>query len=520
MTKEVVVPLGERHNARPGGSALHLTRRVLLPSLLCLSLLGSQALADAPTSKPPPQSDTSRLVATFLGETPLMGDLQSLVDEIGGRATGTQANLRSVDWALARFREAGVDARKEAFRMPVLWLERSARATVRTGNVSFTARVAAMPYSTGTPKGGLTAPLLLVGKGTEKDFQALGTRARSAFLLVETEELKDIEGLFREYAEAADIEQRAFAAGVAGVVYMGSRPNNLLYRHNVSLGERNTRPMFVMERDAALRALRLLKTGKAMTLTAELDIQSGPAYESYNVIGEIRGATRPEEVVVVGAHLDSWDLGTGALDNGANVVMLIDIARQIRRLGLKPARTIRFALWNGEEQGMYGSWGYTKTHEAEMDNHVMAASFDIGCGRITGFFTGRRPDLVAQVDQALAPVKGLGPFTQIDEPVVGTDNFDFMLHGVPNLVANQEPALYGPNYHARSDELDKCDPLQLRLNTAIAAALTYGFAQMDTKLPRHSRAQVEELARTSDLIEAMKSFNVYEDWVAGKRGRK
>jgi hypothetical protein len=95
-----------------------------------------------------------------------------------------------------------------------------------------------------------------------------------------------------------------------------------------------------------------------------------------------------------------------------------------------------------------------------------------------------------------------------------------MLHGVANLVANQEPALYGPNYHARSDELDKCDPQQLRLNAAIAGALAYGFAQMDAKLPRQSRAQVEELVRTTDLGQQMKSFNTWDDWVTGKRGRK
>lgn len=504
----------------PETPLMNPARRTLSSALLCLSLAGSSVLAAPPRSAAAPDSETSRLVATFLGDTPLLSDLQSLTDEIGGRATGAPANLRSVEWALARFREAGVEARKEAFQMPSLWLERSARATVRAGNVSYAPRVAAMPYSTGTPKGGLTAPLLFIGRGTEKDFQALGAKARGAFLLVETEELKDIAGLFREYDEAAEVEQRAFAAAAAGVVYMGSRPNNLLYRHNVSIGERNTRPMLVMERDGALRAVRLIRAGKALTLTAELDIQSGPAYESHNVIGEIRGATRPDEVVVVGAHLDSWDLGTGALDNGANVSLLIDVARQMRRLGLKPARTIRFALWNGEEQGMYGSWGYTKTHEAEMDKHVMAASFDIGCGRITGFFTGRHAGLAALVDRALAPVTGLGPFSHVEEPVSGTDHFDFMLQGVPNLVANQEPALYGPNYHARSDELDKCDPHQLRLNAAIVAALTYGFAQMDEKLPRHTRAQVEELVRTTDLLKQMKSFNVYEDWASGKRGRK
>jgi carboxypeptidase Q len=491
---------------------MYSPRRHLLPTLLCLSLLGSPALAS--------NAELSRLIATFMEDTPMVSDVQSLTDEIGGRATGSQANLRSVEWALARFREAGVDARKEAFSMPSLWLERSARATVRGENVSYTPRVAAMPFSTSTPKGGLTAPLLPVGKGSEKDFQALGGKARGAFLLVETEELKDIDGLFREYTEDAAIEERAFAAGVAGVVYMGSRASNLLYRHNVATGLRNIRPMFIMERDGALRALRLLRGGKALTITAEIDIQSGPAYTSHNVIGEIRGTTRPEEIVIIGAHLDSWDLGTGALDNGANVSTLIDVARQMKRLGLKPARTLRFALWNGEEQGMYGSWGYTQAHAAELDKHVMAASLDMGCGRITGFYTGRRPELPPLVDQALAPVKGLGPFTHLDDPVVGTDNFDFMLHGVPNLVANQEPALYGPNYHARSDELDKCDLQQLRLNAAIIAALAYGFAQMDAKLPRHSRAQVEELARTTDLLQQMKAFNVYEDWAAGRRGRK
>ena len=101
----------------------------------------------------------------------------------------------------------------------------------------------------------------------------------------------------------------------------------------------------------------------------------------------------------------------------------------------------------------------------------MASSYDIGTGRITGFFTGGRGDLLALLDRALAPVAGLGPFSQIDAPMVGTDNFDFMMQGVPNLVANQESANYGPNYHARSDEFGRADLQQLRLNTAITAAV-------------------------------------------------
>ncbi len=368
--------------------------------------------------------------------------------------------------------------------MPGLWLERAASVTVRGDGLAFSPRVAARPFSAGTPADGLTAPLLDAGRGSEDDFTRLGDDASGAFLLIETDELTDIDGLFREYAEAAAIEALAFAAGAAGVVYMGSRPKNTLYRHNVSTGLANTRPMLIMERDGARRALRLLRRGHPLTLTAMLDVDAGLAYESYNVIGEIPGSTRPDEVVVIGAHLDSWDLGTGALDNGGNVALVIDVARQIRRLGLHPDRTHRIALWNGEEHGLHGSAGYAKRHADALDGHVMATSIDIGCGRITGFFTNGRADLLPVLDRALAPVAGLGPFTHINWPVVGTDNFDFMLHGVANLVANHEPAAYGPNYDARTDEFHTCDPQQLRLNMAIIAALTYGFAQDDAPLPR------------------------------------
>jgi carboxypeptidase Q len=487
---------------------------LLSSSLLCLALLGVPGPSPEAASPEAPA-----LTAAFLGETPLWDDLRSLVDEVGGRPTGSARNRRAVDWALARFKDAGVEAHAETFRMPNLWLERSASALLKGPGVEFSPRIAAMPFSSPTPRGGRSAPLIDVGVGSEKDFQTLGARAKGAFVLVAQEELRDVDGLFREYAESARIEQRAHAAGVAGVVYMGSRPNNLLYRHNVSGVLRGSRPMLVMERDAALRAQRLLRAGKALTLTVNLDLEVGPAFESQNVVGELRGTTRPHEVVLVGAHLDSWDLGAGALDNGANVALLLDVARQMKRLGLQPARTVRFALWNGEEQGMYGSAGYTRSHAAELDGHVMTASFDIGCGRITGFYTNGRPELPPLVERALGPVQGLGPFTQVDAPIVGTDNFDFMLEGVPNLVANQEPALYGPNYHARSDELDKCDRQQLRLNAAITAALVYGFAQMDERLPRHSQAQVQELVRTTDLLQQMRDFGLEEEWKSGQRGR-
>ncbi len=491
---------------------LRLPGSLLLAAAVAVGPLGAQT--------PPADSSAERLVGAMLGNTPLVSDLETLTDRFGGRPTGSAVNQQAFEWAAARFREAGVTVRKESFRMPGLWLERSGTATVRGDGVRFSPRVAALPFSTPTPKGGLTAPLVDAGRGAEADFARLGAAARGAIVLVETEELQDLDGLFREYNEAAGIERRAIAAGAAGLVYMSSRPNDLLARHNASLGLKNRHPMMMMERDGAARALRLIRAGTPLTLTAVLDIQSGPAYQTFNMIGEIRGASRPDEIVLIGAHLDSWDLGTGALDNGANAMMVLDIARQIRRLGLAPARTIRFALWNGEEQNLNGSYGYTLAHGAELDHHVMASSYDIGTGRITGYFTGGRPAVIPVLDRALAAVAGLGPFAHLDVPIVGTDNYDFMMQGVANLVANQESANYGPNYHARSDEFGRADLRQLRLNAAIAAAVTWGFATLDLSLPRQTAAQVDSLVRSTDLGEQMKSFNVYESWEKGERGLK
>lgn len=486
-----------------------LSRFILVISILLFTSVKAQQSA---------QDDIARLVTAMLGDTPMATDLRELADEIGGRATGSAANLKSVEWALAKLKEAGVEARKEGFMMPALWQERSVSVKI-SGAANFSPAAAGMPFSAGTPANGLTAALVDGGFGADDDFKRLGVAAQGAFVLIETHELLDLDGLFKEYNEGARIEQRAFAAGVAGVVYTGSRPRNVLYRHNASLGFNNKHPLLVMERDAGLRCLRLLRAGKTLDMTATIDVVSGPAYESYNVVGEIKGTKKPEEFVVIGAHLDSWELGQGALDNGCNVALVIDLARQIKRLGLKPLRTIRFALFNGEEQGLIGSWGYCKTHADELDRTVMASSYDIGTGRITGFFTGGRPELAAATSKALEPVAGLGPFTQIDVPIVGTDNFDFMMEGVGNLVANQESANYGPNYHAGSDTFDKVDLKQLRLNAAIAAAVTYGFATMEVNWKRQTRAEIEALMNATDLAAQMKSFNVWNDWESGKRGR-
>jgi carboxypeptidase Q len=478
--------------------------------MMALALFAGQAVAD---------DDADRLVGAMLGDTPVITDLRSLTDEIGGRATGSPANQAAVEWALARFVAAGVTARKEAFDMPNQWQELSVQAVI-SGDLEWAPEVVAKPLSRGGE--GLAGPLVDGGRGSVEDFERLGAAARGAWVLLETPVLDDeagLTGLFAEFTEAASTTPRALDAGAAGIVHMSSRPHNLLYRFP-DLVTSGRQPILVMAREDALRAQRLLRDGKSLTLTATVDLDSGYAYQADNVIGEIRGSERPQEIVLFGAHLDSHDLGTGALDNGSNATMLIDIARQITRLGLRPRRTIRLVLWNGEEQGLYGSWGYVQRHREALDDHVVAGSIDIGTGRITGFFTGGMPGLAPLVDAHLAPVRGLGPFEQIDIPLVGTDNFDFMMEGVPNLIANQADANYASNYHAESDTFDKVDQQQLKLNSAIAAAVIWGFANSADRVPRHTRAQVENLIETTDLEAQMRHFGVWAGWAEGRRGRK
>ncbi|HHS95206.1 MAG TPA: M20/M25/M40 family metallo-hydrolase [Phaeodactylibacter sp.] len=465
------------------------------------------------------QSDLYQLTGSLLADSPIEENLQYLCDEIGGRVTGSAANERAVDWALAEFEKAGVKAWKDPFPMPVRWLAKSCRLHLK-GKDNFQPQVVAKYQS---PPGTYQGQLIFVGKGQEEDFQKKAAGIKGNILLVETDLCLDISGLFAEYAAAAATEVLAKKHGAKAIVFMSSRPKKLLYRFITSKATENDMPQLVMAREDAKRCIRMLEGGEKLSARIELEAQTGGAFTAHNVIAEIPGSEKPDEVVIIGAHIDSWALGTGANDNGCNVAMMIDIARQMKKLNIRPKRTIRFALWNGEEQGYFGSWDYTKEHEAELDNHIMMLSVDIGSGAITGFFTNGMGELVDAVDEVLKPVEALGDFTQVNIPLVGTDNFDFMLQGVANLIANQKPARYGPNYHAASDTYDKVDLKTLKVNSAIVAALTLGFANLaDDKISwkRQSRSEIQKLFDTHKLEYTMRMFNVWEPWIKGERGRK
>jgi Zn-dependent M28 family amino/carboxypeptidase len=297
----------------------------------------------------------------------------------------------------------------------------------------------------------------------------------------------------------------------------------LLYRHtNSLLGEIDKIPQAVVAREDALRLARLVAVfpGK-VRVKLRLPNQVGGPVEQENVVGEIRGYQKPDEVVILAAHLDSWELGTGALDNGCNAALVIEAARAIKAMGLLPKRTIRFILFSGEEQGTVGSFAYVKAHAAELDKTRAVIIFDSGSGRVSGYSLGGRRDTEPGLNQILQPLDAWGVTQHTADASFGTDNFDFLLEGVPTFVANNEIANYLANYHAASDTFDKVDQRELKINTVIAALTAWGIADHAGPLgQRQTRAEIEAMARDTGLDQQMKLLGYWEQWQSGARGRK
>ena len=484
-------------------------RNRLVVSLLALGL-SAPALAGSPDA-------AVRLAGRAVGDTPLLADTRELCDTIGGRPVGSPANTRAVAWAAAKFKAAGADAvRTEPFPVPFLWLPGTAELSILSPE-SIPLRVVACPAAPSTA-GAITAKAVDAGEGTEEDFARLGAKAKGAIAVVRSKEMKTADDLFGEYMRSGAMLAAAQKAGAAAVLLQSTRPRGLLYRHPVGLGRGLAPlPVAMVSREHAARLLRFTEQGD-VTVRLSVANTTGPGYDGQNVVAEIKGREKPDEVVLLGAHLDSWDLGTGANDNGVNVALLVDVLRGIKELGLVPKRTIRFVAFNAEELGMWGSAEYVRTHAKEMGNVAAVVIFDVGSGRTTNFYLNGREDLRKPADAALAGVAGLMSAPHTLEGVDGTDNFDFLLSGVPNLVANQDWAPYLPDYHAESDTFDVVDAREARANVAIASALVWGLANSDARAPRQSKAEVDKLLKDTKLDEQMKAMGQWDDWIAGKRG--
>lgn len=461
-----------------------------------------------------------KIIENAMGESPLVENLRRLTDEIGGRVTGTPEAARAVAWGVAAFRDAGVDVHTEKYTIPATWSEGATHLEVLSP-APFPVHLVSVAWTAGTTGNGLEAGVVFAREGTEADFARIGSSAKGAILLVHSELLRTWDDLFQEYMNAPGVIRRAKSSGAVAILWMSTRERMLLYRHgNSYYGTIDTLPQAIVAREDALRLENFLSAGRSVRVRLEIPNRIGGPTEQENVVAEIRGREKPDEWVLLGAHLDSWELGTGALDNGCNAAMAIEAARDILRTGVRPRRSIRFVLFTGEEQGMLGSWAYVHAHRAELDRARAAIIFDEGIGRVTGYMLSARPEILDGVREAVKPLESWGVTQHVMDAPLGTDNFDFLVEGVPTLIASQEEANYLPNYHAASDTFDKVDLLQLKVNTAIAAVTAFGVAERAAPLaPRQSRAEIESLLKSSGLEQQMKTAGLWPLWESGDRGR-
>jgi carboxypeptidase Q len=464
----------------------------------------------------------AKILPQVMGSSPMAENLRRLTDEIGGRVTGSPEMAKAVDWAVAAFRAAGVDVHTEKYKFPVTWSEGDTRLEL-LGPEKFPVRLVAEGWSPSTPPGGIEANLIDLGPGAQEDFAQAGGSVKGAILLVSTEIGSTWADLFNEYALPPAIIDRAVKGGAAAILWMGARERLLLYRHtNTGEDQLDVIPQAMVAREDAMRLARAIaaSAGK-LRVRFTMPNKIGGPIDQFNVIGEIRGYEKPDEAVILGAHLDSWELGTGALDNGCNAAMVIEAARAIKATGLVPRRTIRFALFSGEEQGMFGSWQYVIAHRAEMDKIRGVIIYDSGIGRVSGYSLSGRRDIRDALDEILKPLGSWDLNHHTLDGDIGTDNWDFLLEGVPTMVATQDEANYLPNYHAASDTLDKVDMRELKINTAIAAVTAWGVADRAEPLgKRLSRAEIEQQLTDTGLDEKMKQQGMWELWQNGTHGRK
>jgi carboxypeptidase Q len=518
-----------------------LVRRILcwpfLGAGLLLSVASAQAqippVKRAPLSQLPSSQQTCSIerscadvaplmIRSALGISPLEENLRYLTDSIGGRLTGSPEAERAIGWSVEAFGRAAVDeVHTEEFTVPVGWSEGPTHVDVLSPE-PLRVRLVSTGWSPPTPEGGITADVVDVGLGDDAGFARAGTSVKGAIVLVHTDVLTTRENLFHERMVGRGIVDRAMKAGGAGIFWMSSRPNLLLNRNTLALtGRLEALPQAIVAREDLARLARFLSSGQRVRVHFDMPNRVSGPIKSANVVAEIRGRENPDEYVLLGAHLDSWELGTGALDDGCNAAIVIDAARAIRASGTIPRRSIRFALFTGKEQGMLGSWAYARAHRAELDRMVAAIILDEGTGQVTGYSVGGRKDTLGALREALDPIQSLGvkEFTRDSE--ARTDNLDFLLEGVPTLVANQEPANYVLNEHAASDTFDTVDIPALKRNAAIAAVTAYAIADLRERIgPRQSRAEIVELMKDTGLDQQMKLEGFWPMWENGERGRR
>ncbi len=453
---------------------------------------------------------TDQLAASIYNG-PSMTTLGELTDGIGGRLTGSPAYVKSAEWAAAKFRSYGIEnVRLEPFTIPACW-QRGTASGAMLSPLSRPLYVASLGWAPSTPAGGVRGSVVVVADVSPEALKSREGELGGKIVFLDTSKIY-AEGYGKALAKM-DAAWHVFQkAGVLAVLMPDREKSNVLNAHDGSWGAKALPlPMAQLGMEDAKLIQRELERGP---VNVELTIENKMSGETTvnNVVGEIRGSERPDEWILIGAHLDSWDFGTGAQDNGTGAISVLEVGRAVMTLGRAPRRSVRLALWGGEEQGLLGSYAYTQIHKSELNKCVAVLNTDNGAGHPKGWKTEGREDL----KQAMQPwsdglLKNLNGGDLSLETSYDTDHGPFVLQGIPALDLWVDMAHYMEIHHKSSDTIDKVDALDFKGGEAIVAVTAYAIAQSETPIAPHiDHAAVAEILKKAKLEELLEYVGVWK----------
>lgn len=451
-----------------------MTGRRVIAAILAGAL--SVPAAEVPAAY---RKTAQRLINAALEDSAGYSQLAELCDHIGNRLSGSPALERAVEWSVAQMKKDGLE---NVQTIPVKvphWVRGRERAAI-VSPVRHTLTMTGLGGSVATPADGITAPVVVV-----RSFEELEKRGRSGVAGKIVVYNAPFESYFRTVQYRTAGASRAARLGAVAALVRSVTPVSLENPHTGAMeyeaGVVKIPTAAVTIEDAEM--LQRLSSGHApVEVHLEMEARTLPDAASANVIGEIPGRESPEEVVVIGGHLDSWDVGQGAQDDGSGIMTALSAARIIRKLGLRPRRTLRVVFWTNEENGSAGAEAYRRWVGAKIQNHVAAIEMDGGAEKPVGFsFGGSRaalPELGA-IGALLEPVGASG----LQHGGGGADIAPLMRDGVPGLGLRTIGTHYFDWHHSPADTMDKVDPKDLRLNIAAMAVMAYVLADMPRRLP-------------------------------------
>ena len=455
--------------------------RFVLPALV-LSLVASFTAAQPASRESLAHAEMLR--AQAMAGSSAMAIVTSLTTEVGPRLAGSEAEARARVWAVDTLTEKGfANVRNEPFVMDA-W-ERHEEGAEIVAPYPQPLAVTALGGSVPTAEDGLSAEVTLFETLEDLKRAPEGSLAgQIAYVGHAMQRTQD--GSSYGYFNEARTAGPSIAAGKGAVGYLirsvGTDSHRFPHTGSLRYKEGMPRiPALALSNPDADQIERIAAEGKVLSVRLKVDSSEVPAAQSGNVIAEVVGRESPEEVVVIGAHLDSWDLGTGAVDDGAGVGITMAALELIKDAGLAPRRTIRLVLWGAEEVGLLGANAYRDRHEAELEQHVIGSESDFGGGRVWKVTADSQTEagdaLFGEITRLLAPI-GIAPGSD-DQPGGGPDLYPLIAAGVPTLRLHQDGRDYFDLHHTADDTVDKLDAASLDQNVAAFAVFAWLVADSD-----------------------------------------